>query len=152
MIHWGRTSLLVRSLPPLGCLADCTPPRQATLLEHAAPLFGIPGQHGPAHIHLIPSKTLVPAAIQAVVSFELPNNRFNVCAESLPALEPGRVAVPVTRLPLGRDTHTRHRCRAQALPVMLRRMQAPIASQFGWRLAKALAPACQGSGQRFGGG
>jgi hypothetical protein len=46
---------------------------QVALLEQAALLFGIPGQHGPADMHLIPGKALVPTVIEAMVGFEMPN-------------------------------------------------------------------------------
>src|SRR5215475_4193938 len=123
MIHWDRTSLLGRVLSPLGSPAGGTLPGQAPLLEQAAPLLRIPGQHSPAHIHLIPGKALVPAAIQAMVGFEMPNDRLNVRPEPLQALEPRGVGIPVPLLALGRDTHARHLGRPQPLPVMSWMMQ-----------------------------
>src|SRR5919109_3335098 len=108
MIHWDRTSLLVRVLSPLGSLAGCPPSGQAPLLKHAAPLLRMPGQHGPTHVDLIPGKALIPAAIQAMSGFEMPNDRLTVRPQPLQALEPGGVGIPRARLALGRDTYTRH--------------------------------------------
>src|SRR5688500_8520242 len=105
MMHSDRTSLLMRPFPPLGSPAGLTPPDQVALLEHAAPLLRIPGQHGPAHVDLIPGKALIPAAIQAMIGFEMPNDRLNVRPQPLQALEPGGVGIPRARLALRRDTH-----------------------------------------------
>src|SRR5215510_14896856 len=118
MIHWDRTSLLGRVFSPLGSPAGSTLPSQAPLLEQAAPLLRIPVQHGPAHMHLIPSKALVPATIQAMVGFEMPNERLNGRTESLQALEPCGVGIPVAPLALGRDTQSCHLGRPQPLSVM----------------------------------
>jgi hypothetical protein len=77
MKNWTQRSLTVPGRLPLGGPAGRGPPNQMALREQAAPLRGVPGQHGPAHVDVIPGKALVPTAIQAMVGFERPHNRLN---------------------------------------------------------------------------
>ena len=83
MRHWDQISLRGRPLPPLGRRAGLTPPGHVALLEQAAPLRDIPSQHGPTHVDLIPGKALISAAIQAMIGFEMPNDRLDMRMEPL---------------------------------------------------------------------
>jgi hypothetical protein len=106
MKNWTQRSLTVPGLFPLGGPVGRGQPSQMALLEQAAPLRSVPGQHGPAHVDVISGNALIPTAIQAMIGFEVPNHRLNVRSQPLQALAPGRVGIPVTPLAFRGNTDT----------------------------------------------
>src|SRR5262249_25038041 len=140
MSNWGQALPLVRHLLllPLGGLAMPSPRRQEACLQQATPLLGIPGQYGPADIHLIAGPALGPAVPHAMIGCEMTQHWLNMGAQALQPLEPGGVGLRIARLTPARDAQLGDPRGPQPCSVDLEMMESPIPGQLWGRLAKHL--------------